>query len=838
MDANGQKFCMLADAGHWQLLNDPSGLEYDETRRSLRLARQRREISFSDDKTLAEAALEITPQARDAYGNRARVTEAGNAIFASGLYPGVSEIYTDDSETAQITDLVMGFDDVLYIAIDGRVMMHDRRERWEEQNLLLPAIADFNAWRMTADPVGGVWILDRDNQKLARLQGMPLHRLATAGAESQSAGHCELNTNPPRIQVLKKPSWDSGETPVAITCNENSQVVILSWVEGESAAIRLLDKNLTLTSALQLSGSSNPYSLQWINPNQIAMLLAGVFKEAPVYNVNLKQSAIWPVGDLYPLKNDFTGGPFLHGLDQPPHYPTASASRALHRLSFPFYGRLGQAINNAATAPLDSGQVNQIWHRLYLEAVIPEGCGIKVWLAASEKPVAFAHISSDEWFEHRFGNLHKTNTRSDTPVAVWENFASEIPHHTGLLPCTIEKNKAGLFSVLIQRSSRRVRALKGRYLQVQVELSGQGHETPEIYALRAYGTRFSYIDEYLPELYQETTFEPEADETGDATTADFYGRFVANFEGLLTSIEDRVAQAHLLTDPATVPISSLPWLASWIGQPVYPTFAESIQREFLQSASELYRWHGTLRGLKLALDIATEGGIRGGEIIVIEDFRLRRTFASIIGADLVVEDDPLTAGGSVNSNSFVGDTLFIGDESKAEFLALFNADLDVDLSEQAAIDAFFDNLAHRITVLVHESVEPQDLGLIKSMAAQETPAHVEVKVLSATNRFLVGMASLVGVDSYLARRIGPQSARVGDSRLGRNNYVKGPAAFDGRLQGLGSGVPISEELKPLAFAPGLSTEFGEDFTLDGSESRAYGGRSLTQFNWEYKGKGE
>jgi hypothetical protein len=111
-------------------------------------------------------------------------------------------------------------------------------------------------------------------------------------------------------------------------------------------------------------------------------------------------------------------------------------------------------------------------------------------------------------------------------------------------------------------------------------------------------------------------------------------------------------------------------------------------------------------------------------------------------------------------------------------------------------------------------------------------------VLSASNRFLVGMAALVGVDSYLANRLPPAGATVGDTLLGKNDYIKGPGALDSRLRGLGSGAPDNEELNPVAFAPGVSVEFGEDIVLDGSESRAFGGRSLTTYNWQYKGEGE
>jgi phage tail-like protein len=542
------------------------------------------------------------------------------------------------------------------------------------------------------------------------------------------------------------------------------------------------------------------------------------------------------VGDLYPLKKDYNGSPFLHGLEFPPHYPAAQMSRALHRLSFPFFAKQGEAVNNTLFAPMDSGDSHMVWHRIYLEAVIPSGCGIKVWLAATNEIADSASIHAHHWYEHRFGKMFEQGAPSDTPVGAWESFTSELPHETGLLPCAGEQDIAGLFSCLVQRPGRRVRTLSGRYLHVHVELTGNGHVTPELFALRAYGSRFSYVNEYLPQLYKESIFSPEADEKGDATGPDFLERFIGNIEGVLTTVEDRIASSYLLTHPKTVPADSLEWLAGWVGFDMDSSVPEKEQRALLQAVPDLQRWHGTVRGLKLSLELATGGAVSGGEIVVLEDFRLRRTFATIIGADLADEDDPLTAGGAVSGNSYVGDTLFIGDENKKEFLALFGADLPTDTSEKAAIETLFDKLAYRVTILVHEDVEFQDLGLIQSISEREVPAHVQLRVLTATWPFLVGMASLVGVDTYLGEEVPPRHARIGKSHLGRRDFVQGPAALDPRLEGIGTGVPRRPPRLPVASAPDVTSEYGESVTLDGSESRAFEGRDIIRYNWKFREK--
>ena len=141
----------------------------------MRLAHVRRETRFSDDVVLAQDFLRITPQTRDRYGNRAWVDETTNKIMATGITAARVDIFTPDHEDAVISDLVMGYDDVLYIAIDGRVLMQDRRERWRQRVVEVPPVEGFNVWRMAADPSGGVWVLDRDNKQLGRVRGLPLH---------------------------------------------------------------------------------------------------------------------------------------------------------------------------------------------------------------------------------------------------------------------------------------------------------------------------------------------------------------------------------------------------------------------------------------------------------------------------------------------------------------------------------------------------------------------------------------------------------------------------------------------------------------------------------------
>jgi phage tail-like protein len=312
-----------------------------------------------------------------------------------------------------------------------------------------------------------------------------------------------------------------------------------------------------------------------------------------------------------------------------------------------------------------------------------------------------------------------------------------------------------------------------------------------------------------------------------STPADFLERMLANFEGVLTPIEDRIAHAHLLTDPAVVPEPQLDWLGAWVGVAFDPVLPQARRRAWLAAAPRLSRSHGTRRGLELALDIASGGAVSGGEIIVIEDFRLRRLMATLLGVDLNDDDDPLLPELIVSGNSVVGDTLVLAEAERAELMALFRAE-QATAAENDAVDAFYEQLAHRATVLVHREVDPVDLRLLRRIVELESPAHTQVRVVAATWPFLVGIASLIGVDTYLGPPRRRRPARVQRSALGYD-YVMAPASLDPRLAG--AALP-SSSLPPVADAgEDIAVVEGESFVLDGSASSAAPGQRIAQYRW-------
>ncbi len=358
---------------------------------------------------------------------------------------------------------------------------------------------------------------------------------------------------------------------------------------------------------------------------------------------------------------------------------------------------------------------------------MPPRCGVVIWLAASNNPANFTSTPAQStgpliWYPHTFGNVDPTAVPAETPQGAWASIASEVPFANPMLGATPIPNSQGLFMVLIQRVGVAVRNLTGRYLGVRVQLTGDRRTTPEIAALRVYASRFSYVDHYLPELYRENKYGADADAAGASTRRNFFERFVDIFEAQMTRIEDRIANAYLLTRPESAPDQSLEWLGGWIGADPN-SYPPGRQRALLLAAPELHRKRGVAAGISLAIDVATNGLASSGAVLVVEAFRLRHTFATILGADLAITDDPLLPGYSGSSNSFVGDTLFLGNPHNPDFLAEFAATVALP-QEQAQVQTFLDSLAWRMIVFIHNQVQQVDLNLISQIVAAEKPAHV------------------------------------------------------------------------------------------------------------------
>jgi phage tail-like protein len=216
------------------------------------------------------------------------------------------------------------------------------------------------------------------------------------------------------------------------------------------------------------------------------------------------------------------------------------------------------------TRVFDSHEPDTTWHKLMLDAAIPADTSVTVYSRAHNDA---NYLSAQEWFEE--------------PGPYRRGDGTE-------LPWTAAPVGLDTWELLFQQAM-------GRFLQLQIVLSGNGRLTPRIRALRAYYPRFSYLEHYLPSAYRE-----------DPRSASFLDRFLANIEGFYTSIEDRIATVQALLDASSAPAEALDWLANWFGVALDPAWTESKRRLFLLHAAAFFQARGTLPGLMMALRLTLE----------------------------------------------------------------------------------------------------------------------------------------------------------------------------------------------------------------------------------------
>jgi phage tail-like protein len=365
--------------------------------------------------------------------------------------------------------------------------------------------------------------------------------------------------------------------------------------------------------------------------------------------------------------------------------------------------------------PFDGRDPGCIWHRLMLDAEIPAGTAVVVRARASDDPHLLAVA---DWVPQ--------------PGPYLRSGGAELPYYDPWAdlrsPAIPFAESTGTWELLFQ-------GLRGRYLQLELTLAGTGRSTPLLRAVRAWYPRFSYLEHYLPGIYRE-----------DPTDASFLDRWLANFEGLYTNIEDRLDGVSALFDPRTAPPEALDWLACWLGIALDPLWDEAQRRFFIRHAAELYRRRGTPAGIEAALRLYLEPApgedlldlrcVGRGEVRLVERFQTR-------GAGPYAYGDP-------------------DPEGRRPLRPLTRADVA--------------DSAHRFVVLTPHNLSDDDQRMLARIAELEKPAHTEVELRRYWDLFLVGEARI-----ELDTRLG-ESARFEPFQLGHTELAAGilaaPYPFD------------------------------------------------------------
>jgi phage tail-like protein len=810
-DVNGSTFTLLAGPADW-----PQGQGMAWTGEAATLAgRQSWRLPASLGRSAAQARLAATrPVVVDAFAGIARIAQDGGSVESLDGAAWVK--LTDQDGTALAPQLgrfiamALGGARLALLSGDGTstvLELFDLRGRWplhSAANPSLPIVPDPAGTALAVAADGPVFVLVQGG--LAIFEGGPI----LSFVQEQTAVFAPVAANPAPLRQTALLANRPGGAPLAMATGPG-QVAILLDQGSEAQTLALLDRGTglwTSTALVATDATPLPYftDLALLADGRVALMAPNPAPASPAdcAVVSPAPGGVTLAPFRYPMLTQYAPrfaaipGPdaaYLGGAA-----PDAPAPRPLLALPYPAYLTSG-ALGSFA---LPGGDPDQVWHRLYAEAYLPHGTALAVWaraadtaIALADQPGVLALLCAAPPGLARLGPAEATTLAASTPglappsatlaaalaLAPFHRqppltaspLTSELPFHPGL--AAQAAMPGALYEVLLQRSGGRNRQLVGAVLGVVIAATGDGRHSPCLRAVRVYAPRFSYQDQYLPALFHQTADASENDAASTATAADFRERLLASLEGVLTPIETRVAAAEYLLDPYAAPAAFLPWLGSYLGVAVDPGWPEARTRRRLASTGRLYRQRGTYRGVCLAVDIATDGAVQRGEVVLLETHRLRRTDATVLGIPMGGRN-VLTADAVPSGNSIVGDTLVLSAERAIDVLALL-APSAVPADDAAAVAQFLDEYADRVQVAaILQGPEAASLRqAVSTVLRAELPAQLAFQIIVAPRRFVLGLSPLLDVDTFLDPPTAAAPLTLGRSVLGRDAVVRDPAAL-------------------------------------------------------------
>lgn len=395
---------------------------------------------------------------------------------------------------------------------------------------------------------------------------------------------------------------------------------------------------------------------------------------------------------------------------------------------------------------LDSELYRCQWHRVVLRGEIPSGARVVVSTYTAEA------LQTDDQIK----DLLEEN---------WDTKQAALALEKGEWDCL-------------------VRSGGGRYLWLRLELQGNGKVTPTLHSLVIEFPRLS-LRRYLPAVFG-----------AEPISADFTDRFLSLFDTTLRSIETKIDHLARYFDPLSAPavrdpktgVDFLSWLASWIGITLDRHWAEAKRRQFLKHAGKLYDLRGTREGLwrqlVFFLNMDTERCCCPDDQpkircrpdppncapvtrrpcawqpppLILEHYQLRRWLfvgSGRLGDEAVLWGKKIVNRSQLDEGAQVGHSQLI--------------------TTQDPYRDPFHIYAHKFTVFVPAcfSRPKAQRKALDNLLKAESPSHTLYQVRYVEPRFRIGVQSMIGLDSVIAR-LPEGGTTLGEMRLGPASVLTAP----------------------------------------------------------------
>ncbi|WLE98046.1 MAG: phage tail protein [Candidatus Electrothrix communis] len=392
------------------------------------------------------------------------------------------------------------------------------------------------------------------------------------------------------------------------------------------------------------------------------------------------------------------------------------------------------------TFRLDSNRFQTVWGRMFIDACIPKGTEVRVrCLALDEVPEHAERVYREPPVNTVNAVIHRPDLSPPMPP---EKFLAEIsefhPLHRRSMGSEIPWRSAESTDSFVTYEAP-VIAGPGRYLWVVLELKGTTRLTPKVRSLRIEYPAHDLLRR-LPRIYSR-----------DEESADFLRRYLAIMEGSMREIDLRAVYRHVLLNPEAAPQERLEWLAGFIGLALDKRWPLAAQRTLIRNGAWLFRFRGTVNGLKRFIEIYL-----GRSVEIVEHFKVRGLGGAIVG-----EKDALASGAVLGAGFRVG-----GKVGEAQA---------VSVNEERIEDAF-DSHAHRFSLVIPISLDQEQREVIEHILALHRPCHTIYDICSVDAGMKAGIGLYLGLTTMVGRSSGFGELRAGASCLGRRDIIGRPGS--------------------------------------------------------------
>jgi phage tail-like protein len=384
---------------------------------------------------------------------------------------------------------------------------------------------------------------------------------------------------------------------------------------------------------------------------------------------------------------------------------------------------------------LDSGSYRTRWGRMFLQACLPVHTSVRVrWLTSDEDEVP-----------------------DPIPASPPSRGARSVPHPEQtppLPPATLLAALPADGAPLYRRGAEDpwqpgpdgfasyeapVAAPPGRYLWLQLQLTGTAGVTPRVRGLRIERPGHRLLSS-LPRAWSRQ----EQD-------AAWLQQFLAPAEGMLDELDWQAAQRSVLLDPRATPAEALPWLASFAGLVLDQRWPEPARRTLVAEAYSLFARRGTKQAL-----VRTLGIYLGRDPVLVERWQLRGLGGTVLG---VAEPEPAPRVGANLDTGTLGRFTIGG---------------------RLPHDDSFRASAHRFTVLIPGTLTAEQREVVQDLLDSQRPAHTLVDLCELGSGMRVGSRLRVALTSFIGPGAQIEPAVLGEQRLGTDGSL-GVAAVGSRL---------------------------------------------------------